>query len=379
MPSALWSFHAPASLPCVALLVKNGLPSRLGRKLSRRPHGSGYREPPQTRVEARQRGPTGPDWSGAPVPSRAVWRRPAAFGVEQQRVSGPGVDKRCTARRRPARRPRSVVPLPACLPHCRSARPLLRGPYPRRLWEARRALPESVLQTRCGWNGERPRRRRTLVVRAGEHVAPAVRARRRRQQPPAAVSRRYRDAAGIPRSYRAAGRVPPFQFRAFQPEAGRWSAASGDRRLAYFTRPPDLAIAVRVVVVGGGCFAPCSRALFCAGGCVPARVRFGSHRAPLDGVVLAIAPKSCCVRRCGSCATRVTPSSSLVWSGNSMRSIIDIVIRASTRGDVREALDTAASEAGGYWVEGPEVRARSSRGAPAHFRTSSSCGSRHPL
>ena len=83
VPSALWSFHAPASLPCVALLVKNRLPSRLGRKLSRRPHGSGYREPPQTRVEARQSGPTGRVWSGAPVPSSAVWRRPAAFGVEQ--------------------------------------------------------------------------------------------------------------------------------------------------------------------------------------------------------------------------------------------------------------------------------------------------------
>lgn len=35
-----------------------------------------------------------------------------------------------------------------------------------------------------------------------------------------------------------------------------------------------------------------------------------------------------------------------------MRSIIEIVIGASTRGDVREALDTAASEAGGYRVEG---------------------------
>lgn len=36
-----------------------------------------------------------------------------------------------------------------------------------------------------------------------------------------------------------------------------------------------------------------------------------------------------------------------------MRSIIEIVIGASTRGDVREALDTAASEAGGYRVKGP--------------------------
>lgn len=34
---------------------------------------------------------------------------------------------------------------------------------------------------------------------------------------------------------------------------------------------------------------------------------------------------------------------------------IDIVIRARTRGDVREALDTAASEAGSYRVEGPEI------------------------
>ena len=31
------------------------------------------------------------------------------------------------------------------------------------------------------------------------------------------------------------------------------------------------------------------------------------------------------------------------------------MIRAGTRGDVREALDTAASEAGGYRVEGPEI------------------------
>ena len=48
-----------------------------------------------------------------------------------------------------------------------------------------------------------------------------------------------------PRSYRALQRVPPLQFRDFQPEAGPWSAASGDRRSEYFTPPPDLAGAIR--------------------------------------------------------------------------------------------------------------------------------------
>lgn len=42
------------------------------------------------------------------------------------------------------------------------------------------------------------------------------------------------------------------------------------------------------------------------------------------------------------------------WDHRESRDI-DIVIRARTRGDVREALDTAASEAGGYRVEGPEI------------------------
>ncbi len=80
-------------------------------------------------------------------------------------------------------------------------------------------------------------RRRPLVVSC---PCPATSGRS-----PATVSRRCRDAAGIPRSHRALGRVPPCQFGAFQPEAGRWSAASGDRRLAYFTRPPDQAGANR--------------------------------------------------------------------------------------------------------------------------------------
>ena len=140
-PSALWSFHAPASSPCVALLVKNGLPSRLGRKLSRRPARqratANHRRHGSKPDRVTRQGRVGAE---APVPSRAVWR-PAAFGVEQQRVSGPGVYKRCTARRRPARPPRSAVPLPACLP------PLSFPPacfsvvrIRARLGEARRAL-----------------------------------------------------------------------------------------------------------------------------------------------------------------------------------------------------------------------------------------------
>lgn len=42
------------------------------------------------------------------------------------------------------------------------------------------------------------------------------------------------------------------------------------------------------------------------------------------------------------------------WDHRESRDI-EIVIRARTRGDVREALDAAASEAGGYRVQGPEI------------------------
>ena len=152
-------------------------------------------------------GPTGPGWSGAPVPSRAVWRRPAAFGVEQQRVSGPGVDKRCTARRRPARRPRSAVPLPACLPHCRSGRLLLRGPYPRRLWEARRAVARP-----CSPDPLRVERR--AAPASSDPRCPRGRARRLCRpgtSPAAAAARRWRTASYSPG--RARHRLPPPQRR----------------------------------------------------------------------------------------------------------------------------------------------------------------------
>jgi hypothetical protein len=108
---------------------------------------------------------------------------PPRSAFEQQRVSGPSVDKRCTARRRPARRP---VPLCRYPPACPIVVPPVCFSVVRiRADSGRRGglLPGSALQTRCGLNGERPRRRRTLVVRAGEQAAPAVRARRQRQQP----------------------------------------------------------------------------------------------------------------------------------------------------------------------------------------------------
>ena len=62
----------------------------------------------------------------------------------------------------------------------------------------------------------------------------------------------------------------------------------GRETLPRCRRASCVPIAVRAVLLAV-LLARYSRALFCAGGCVPARVRFGSHRAPLGGAVIAIA------------------------------------------------------------------------------------------
>ena len=140
------------------------------------------------------------------------------LGVEQQRVRGPGVNKRCTARRRLARPPRSAVPAPLSF-----RPPASPWSYPRRLGEARRALarqcfPDPLRVERraapASSGPRRPRRRARRPRSAGTSPAAAA-ARRWRTascslgRSPATVSRRCRDAAGIPRSYRAPGRFLP--------------------------------------------------------------------------------------------------------------------------------------------------------------------------